>query len=334
MALWADRASFLIVAAALWIVMTQGMLAGLLCAALAFLTTRALGRYLLAWTRLGPSAALQISTAFVVLAPLSLIFLVWTRARGLVLDAPAQYRELLHFLSTTILELREKLPPGLGELLPDGVEEIQKRLAAYLGGKAGTLAHASRAWLEGLLFAYVGLIIGALAAVRPKLDTTRLKPLAAAMHVRLTRFGITFRQIVVAQFWIAGFNTLLTTAFVALILPLWSVHLPYRPALITFTFLAGLIPIVGNLMCNLVLTIVGLSVSPITALACLVFLILIHKGEYFINAKVIGRSTHMGVWELLAVMFTLEAIFGPAGLVAAPLFYAYLKRELEAAGWI
>jgi predicted PurR-regulated permease PerM len=78
-----------------------------------------------------------------------------------------------------------------------------------------------------------------------------------------------------------------------------------------------------------VITIVALSVSPMAALACLAFLILIHKAEYVINAKVVGARTHMGVWELLAVMFVAEAVFGPAGLVAAPLFYAYLKKELQ-----
>ena len=44
-----------------------------------------------------------------------------------------------------------------------------------------------------------------------------------------------------------------------------------------------------------------------------------------------GQRTHMGVWELLSVMFVAEAVFGAAGLVAAPLFYAYLKKELFAA---
>jgi predicted PurR-regulated permease PerM len=88
------------------------------------------------------------------------------------------------------------------------------------------------------------------------------------------------------------------------------------------------VPIVGNLVCNVVITIVGLSVSPLAAAACLGFLILIHKAEYVINAKVVGSRTQMGVWELLSVMFVAEAVFGPAGLVAAPLCYAYLKKEL------
>ena len=75
--------------------------------------------------------------------------------------------------------------------------------------------------------------------------------------------------------------------------------------------------------------IVGLSVSPLTAAACLGFLTLIHRAEYVINANVVGSRTQMGVWELLSVMFVAEAVFGPAGLVATPLFYAYRKKELQ-----
>ena len=151
------------------------------------------------------------------------------------------------------------------------------------------------------------------------------------LRLRVSRFGEAFRQIVAAQFWIATFNTCLTAIFLLVIMPAFSMRLPYTGVLIALTFIAGMIPIVGNLLCNIVLTIVGLSVSPLAAGACLIFLITIHKAEYVINAKVVGQKTHMAVWELLCVMFIAEAVFGPAGLVAAPLFYAYLKKELAAA---
>lgn len=154
---------------------------------------------------------------------------------------------------------------------------------------------AGRAWLGGLLHAYVGLLIGTLAAVRA--TGGQRGPLAVALADRITYLGEAFRQIVAAQFWIATFNTLLTALFLLAILPLWGLRLPYTPALITLTFLAGLVPIVGNLLCNAVITIVGLSVSPTAAIACLAFLVLIHKAEYVINAKVVGQRTHMGVWE-------------------------------------
>ncbi|HRL29174.1 MAG TPA: permease [Ottowia sp.] len=319
-------------AASLLLIMWQGLLPGLLCVCLGFLATRWFSPRLGALTRAHDHQAPKLAAGLVALIPVVLIAVFLPRTRGVILDAPNTYRELLAFMARTVLELRDRLPPDIAAQLPTGAEDVQRVIAAYLATKAGTLATTGRAWLSGLLFAYIGLLVGALAAARPAV--IMLKPLAAQLHLRLTRFGETFRQIVVAQFWIALFNTFLTAIFLLVVLPLWDSRLPYTMALILLTFLAGLIPIVGNLICNGVLTLVGLSVSPLVALACLVFLIAIHKAEYFINAKVIGHRTHMGVWELLAVMFVMEAVFGPAGLVAAPLFYAYTKKELQASGWV
>ena len=332
-------ASYLLVAATLLLVMWRGLLPGLLCVCLGFLLTRALTRWfaqgLSRLLRRGhPSVsglrAAQIAAAgLVMLLPLALLAVGLTHSRGYLVTAPQQYQELMNYMARTVLELRLKLPVDMASHLPEGAAEIQRIIASYLGAKAGALAMAGRAWLAGVLFAYVGLLIGALAAVRPAVLARG--PLAQQLRLRISLFGEAFRQIVAAQFWIAAFNTVLTALFLLFVLPLWGLELPYTPVLITFTFVAGLVPIVGNLICNVVITIVGLSVSPLAAAACLGFLILIHKAEYVINAKVVGRRTQMGVWELLSVMFVAEAVFGPAGLVAAPLFYAYLKKELVAA---
>jgi len=328
-------ASYLLVACTLLLVMWRGLLPGLLCVCLGFLLTRWLAPRFAWLRRRAPRAAgtthagQMLAAAVVMLAPLLLLVLGLSHSRSYIVEAPQQYRELLDFVARTVLELRLKLPTDIASQLPEGAAEIQRIVAGYLGAQAGALAMAGRAWLTGLLYAYVGLLIGALAAVRT-VGATR-GPLAQQLVLRVAFFGDAFRQIVAAQFWIAAFNTLLTALFLLLVLPLWDLRLPYTPALITLTFVAGLVPIVGNLLCNAVITIVGLSVSPVAAVACLAFLILIHKAEYVINAKVVGQRTHMGVWELLSVMFVAEAVFGPAGLVAAPLFYAYLKKELEAA---
>ncbi len=342
--LWAARsgivlASYLLMASALLLVMWRGLLPGLLCVCLGFLLTRALTSWLTAGLRrlqgakaaqrATPRAAQVVAAAVVMLMPLALLAAGLTHSRGYLVDAPQQYRELLTYMARTVLELRLKLPADMAAHLPEGAAEIQRIIASYLGAKAGALAMAGRAWLGSVLFAYVGLLIGSLAAVRT--SNTSLGPLAQQLGQRITLFGEAFRQIVAAQFWIAAFNTLLTALFLLFVLPFWGMALPYTPVLITLTFVAGLVPIVGNLLCNVVMTIVGLSVSPMAAAACLGFLILIHKAEYVINAKVVGQRTQMGVWELLSVMFVAEAVFGPAGLVAAPLFYAYLKKELVAA---
>lgn len=331
-------ASYLLMGATLLLVMWYRLLPGLLCLCLGFLLTRWLAPRLVWLRRLGPRGrgyshtGQTVAAALVMLSPLLLLGLALSHSRTYIVDAPQQYRELLDFLAATVLELRQKLPPDIAAQLPAGTADVQRTIASYLATQAGSLAMAGRAWLAGLLYAYVGLLIGALAAVR-SMGASR-GPLTQQLVLRIGRMGEAFRQIVAAQFWIASFNTLLTALFLLLLLPLWDLRLPYTPALITLTFLAGLVPIVGNLLCNAVITLVGLSVSPIAAVACLAFLILIHKAEYVINAKVVGRRTHIGVWELLAVMFVAEAVFGPAGLVAAPLFYAYLKKELKAAGLV
>ncbi|MBF6630516.1 MAG: AI-2E family transporter [Comamonas sp.] len=327
-------ASYLLMISTLLLVMWQKLLPGLLCVCLGFLLTRGLASLLARVDRRPPGPvpdrwAQVLAATLVCIAPLVWIAIALTQSRGYLTDVPHQYKELLDYLANTVLELRSKLPLELSAMLPQGTAEIQQAIATYLAAKAGALASAGKAWLGGLLHAYMGLLIGALAAVRP-----RLPPRAAltrALQCRVMLLGEAFRQIVAAQFWIALFNTCLTAIFLLLILPTFDMALPYTPALIMLTFIAGLIPIVGNLFCNVVLTLVGLSVSPTAAGTCLAFLILIHKAEYVINAKVVGQRTHMAVWELLTVMFIAESVFGPAGLVAAPLFYAYLKKELEAA---
>ncbi len=70
--------------------------------------------------------------------------------------------------------------------------------------------------------------------------------------------------------------------------------------------------------------------SAYTAIGSLVFLVLIHKLEYFVNARIIGTQIRARAWELLVAMLVMEAWFGVPGIIAAPLYYSYLKNELSA----
>ncbi|NBW50150.1 MAG: AI-2E family transporter, partial [Betaproteobacteria bacterium] len=269
---------------------------------------------------------------WVIVVPLVLLALVLSNAKGMVFSAGAQYEALLHHLAGTVLEIRQKLPPNLAAHLPDELVAAQAWLAAYLQSQAHALTGFGSAGLQGGLLAYVGLVIGALIVGSPGVEHPA--PLRAAARARARYFISAFRQIVVAQFWIATFNAVCTALFLFGALPLFDVHIPYSGMLVALTFFAGLIPIVGNLLCNGVLTLAGVSVAPMVGLACLMFLIAIHKFEYVINAKVVGKRTGTSAWELLTVMFVGEAIFGVAGLVAAPLYYAYIKRELLEVGLV
>ena len=72
----------------------------------------------------------------------------------------------------------------------------------------------------------------------------------------------------------------------------------------------------------------------IVAAYALLFLITIHKLEYFLNAKIIGTQINARSWELLGAMLLMESLFGIPGVIAAPVFYAYVKTELTGAGLV
>lgn len=312
--------AFALCALSLW----QGLLPGILGVGLGFMFVSQLRQAPLS---VRPSPA--VAAGLVILVPVLSLVLLGLNAKGLSLMALSQYKELLEHMSTTVLDIRQKLPPDLAKLLPEGSSAAQHWLAEHLRSQAGLVAQAGKSSLHGALLAFVGLIVGSLMAVAPR--TKRAGPLTLELRDRAAHFYEAFRQIVTAQVWIAGFNAVLTAVFLLGVLPLFDVSMPYTGALVGLTFLAGLVPIVGNLLCNVILTLVGVSVSPMVGLSCLLFLIAIHKFEYFINAKVVGSKTSTSVWELLAVMFAAEAVLGVVGLVAGPLYYAYLKKELASA---
>jgi len=100
--------------------------------------------------------------------------------------------------------------------------------------------------------------------------------------------------------------------------------------MIAVTFVAGLVPLAGNLISNTVIVVVSLSHSLGAAAGSLVYLVTIHKLEYLVNAQIIGTEIRARSWELLLAMLAMEAAFGLPGLVAAPVYYSYLKDELAA----
>jgi predicted PurR-regulated permease PerM len=64
------------------------------------------------------------------------------------------------------------------------------------------------------------------------------------------------------------------------------------------------------------------------------YLIVIHKLEYFMNARIIGSHIRARAWEMLLAMLLMEAAYGIPGLIAAPIYYAYMKNELREKGLI
>jgi predicted PurR-regulated permease PerM len=178
------------------------------------------------------------------------------------------------------------------------------------------------------------MIIGAMISLHQTSPTVHQGPLARALIERCRCFADAFRRIVFAQIRISALNTVLTASYLALALPLFGVHLPLTKTLIAVTFIVGLLPVVGNLISNTIIIIVSLSQSSHVAFFSLIFLVVIHKLEYFLNARIVGGQINARAWELLIAMLLMEALFGLPGVVAAPIIYAWIKRELADAGWL
>jgi hypothetical protein len=134
--------------------------------------------------------------------------------------------------------------------------------------------------------------------------------------------------VVFAQVRISLINTAFTAIYLVVILPAFGVDLPLRKTLIVITFVAGLLPVVGNLISNTFIVIASLTYSGEMALLSLAYLVVIHKLEYFLNAKIIGSRIQARAWELLVAILAMEAVFGVAGVIAAPIYYCFIKDEL------
>lgn len=233
-------------------------------------------------------------------------------------------------LMPLVAKARQQLPSLLVDNLPDSVDDLRVGVLELMRRHAGTLQLAGRDTARGFVHIIIGLVLGAIVALSRTRPQHEVGPLAATLSMRCERLALAFHNIVFAQVKISLVNTLLTGIFLLVALPLLGIHVPLAKTLVVATFIIGLLPVVGNLLSNTAVTIAALSVSLGVGIAALVFLILIHKLEYFLNARIVGTQIHARAWELLIAMLVMEAAFGLAGVVAAPIYYAYLKSELDA----
>jgi predicted PurR-regulated permease PerM len=300
----------------------SALLAGLLVFQLVHIMSPVLQRHL---SGRGPQ---MVAVAFL---SASIIGLITAMALGTIIFMRSEggsFTALLQKMAEILESARGALPPWMVDYLPEGTDELRESVTAWLREHATDVRIMGAETLRVTLHIVVGMIIGAMIALREAVAGTAQRPLAYAISVQAEKLGDAFRRVVFAQVRISIINTSFTAIYLAAVLPLFGIHLPFTKTLIVITFVAGLLPVIGNLISNTVIVIVSLAYWIDVAVASLVFLILIHKLEYFLNARIIGSRIQSRAWELLIAMLTMEAAFGLPGVAAAPIFYAYVKSEL------
>jgi predicted PurR-regulated permease PerM len=237
---------------------------------------------------------------------------------------------LLAKMAQIIEDSRKILPGWILERMPSDAIAFKEQAATWLRTHADELQGVGKEAGRITAHILIGMIIGGMLAVRDAVAIDNFKPFARALAERGDLFSDAFRRVVFAQLRIASINTTFTAIYLAVVLPLMGVHLPLVKTMIAITFVVGLIPVIGNLISNTMIVVVSLSQSLGVAIASLAYLIVIHKLEYFLNARIIGGQIRANAWELLIAMLCMEAAFGLVGIVAAPIYYAYIKSELRA----
>jgi predicted PurR-regulated permease PerM len=321
-----EASSYVLVLIALWTVLEKNLLAalfsGLVVYSVVHFMAPLLGRKIS-----GERARVVAVATLAIVTVTALTIAIWAMIAFFRSDA-GNAQVLLQRMADMLDSSRNQLPAWISAYVPSDVESLKGMITTWLRGHALEAQVMGEAAGRTAAHVLIGMIIGAMVALSETTDERSSLPLAAALSSRVANLSIAFERIVFAQVRIAAINTLLTGVYILIVLPLAGIHLPLSKSLVAITFFAGLLPIIGNLMSNSILVVIALSVSFHTAVASLVFLVVIHKMEYFLNAKIIGSQIHARAWELLVAMLVMESIFGLPGVVAAPVFYAYLKYEL------
>lgn len=323
-----DLIAWVLSAVALCLVLKLHLLSALLAGLLVYelvnvltpwLRSRALGRD-------GPRLLALALIAIVVIAALTGATLGLI---GFLRNSGESLPLLLRKMAQIIEDARERLPPDLLAYLPDDAETLRQTIVNWLRQHAGSLQVAGRDFSRALVHILMGMIIGALLSLHNARQKGEQAPLAERMTLQAKLLAAAFRRVVFAQFWISTINTFFTWLYLGVALPAFGIELPLIKTLVAITFIAGLMPILGNLISNTAIIIVSLSHGLPVAVASLTYLVVIHKLEYFLNARIIGSNIDAHAWELLIAMLAMEAAFGIPGLIAAPIFYAYFKYELR-----
>jgi len=197
----------------------------------------------------------------------------------------------------------------------------------------GVGKYAGAALIQAAAIA-IGLVVAVSLFINSKFDLETDKPAqtnnlytltATEVARRFATFYESFATVMGAQIVISAINTLATAIFLY-----WN-HFPYPKVLIGITFLCGLLPIIGNIISNTIIVGVAFTLpeGPKMALFALIFLVVLHKSEYFLNSKIIGDRIRNPMWLTLIGLVLGEKLMGIPGMILAPVILHYIKVEAK-----
>jgi predicted PurR-regulated permease PerM len=323
-------ASYLLAVTAIVLVLFFHLVPAVFAGLAVYVLTLKLARHLPKnMNRIGQQVALGVVVTCVMICLTSACASLWS-----FMGSSHGIAALLTTLVDTLVSLRRMLPESVAEMIPTTIEGLHQQAVEIMGAHARNISLVGMEGFKAFAHILLGMVVGGLAAVHHFREHDKIPRFICELRSRLRALTTAFDKVVFAQVKISGLNTAMTAVYLLVALPLFDVRLPMAPILVLFTFAVGLLPVVGNLISNAVIVVISLGISLGVGVSSLLFLVLIHKAEYFMNARIVGHEVQATAWELLSAMLLMEAVFGVAGLVAAPVVYAWLKSEVRAHGII
>lgn len=200
----------------------------------------------------------------------------------------------------------------------------------YLKAQLGYLGNFAKIATKEFAFLIIGIVVAISLFFNSQIDLDRgrhalennLYSFACdEILARFRSFYESFNRVMGAQIIISTLNTGFTAIY------LLTIGLPYAALVICVTFLCGLLPIIGNLISNTIIVALSFRLSPQHAIASLVFLVVLHKLEYFLNSKIIGDRIKNPVWLTLLGLIIGERLMGIPGMILAPVVLNFIKIE-------
>ncbi|MHB8121162.1 MAG: AI-2E family transporter [Desulfuromonadaceae bacterium] len=322
--------SYLLAVTAVFLVLIFHLLPATLAGLAVYVLTLKLARHLPKnMNRVAQKVALGVVVVCVITCLTSVSTAVWS-----FVGSSHGIAALLATVVDTLGSLRGTLPASVADVLPTTIEGLRQQLAEMLGEHVQKISVVGMESIKVFAHILLGMVVGGMAAVHHFKEHDTAPAFIGALRSRLRNLTAAFDKVVFAQVKISALNTALTAVYLLVALPLFDIHLPMATILVLLTFAVGMLPVVGNLVSNTLIVVISLGVSPGVGITSLLFLVLIHKAEYFMNARIVGHEVQATAWELLCAMLLLEAVFGISGLVAAPIVYAWIKAEAKEQGMI
>jgi predicted PurR-regulated permease PerM len=251
---------------------------------------------------------------------------------GFVFFLKAAFVVLPEIVSTSIpMVVRYAELHGI-ELPFTDMESLRALALESVRDTLGHLGNYVKIATKEFVFLVIGVVVALGIFLNPDFEPKRRKGktpanlysyYTARIRERFASFYKSFEVVMGAQLVISAVNTTLTAIFV------YAVSLRYAAVVIILTFVCGLLPIIGNLISNTIIIGIAFTISPQLAGWALLFLVVIHKLEYFLNSRIIGSRIDHPMWLTLLALIIGERLMGISGLILAPIVLSFIKVEMK-----